>query len=408
MAATRARCDTERFGSGPEGHVFLAGAGPEPLARFAGTAQAAVVDRPFAASSLFRWKAGAGEWLRGSGTLSLRIHHSTNDGLEEYLALLEGDLAAARTLLCATGSVYVFADQRASAHVRLLLDAAFGRSNFQNEIIWARDAGLRPSGRFTRSHDTIFLYRRGPRVLFNVKAAGRRRGRLKSHMRRGEEGGRAYYSRTAGGRTYRYFEDDIVSIGDVWTDIPEIASKDEERLGWEGQRPLALISRMVSASTGPGGLVCALPSASGTVAEAAQRLGRRALLFGASAPERLLARRRLLLTGAIGYEFSRGICPPEREPAIDVSLDGNNAKLSSYRLPGSPPVPQGTLLKDGLGSLEYRAAGRLLEGVFRVNEWAMRTREKPLLPREQEIGGGEGEACVHLVDAGGEEWFYSF
>jgi hypothetical protein len=403
---TPVHCKTETFGSGREGHAFLPAPDTERAGRYAGSAQLVLIDRPAAASSLFRWKAGAGDWLTDRSSLSLRINHNTSDGMEEYLSRLERDLKAAHGLLGPAGSVYVFSDQRASAHVRLLLDAAFGRSNFLNEIIWAREVGLRPAGHFTRSHDTIFLYRKGGRALFNVKAAGRMRGSLKSHMKRGVEGGRPYYTRTSAGRVYRYYEDDIVSIGDVWADIPEIAPKDEERLGWEGQRPLALVERMISASSNPGGLVCGMVSASGTIAEAAERLGRRALLIGSSAPERLLARRRLLLSGAGGYEFECSGETHEREPLVEAEISGNSVRLHAYKLPGSPPVPQGTLLKDGLGSLEYWAAGRFMDGVFRMNNWAMRTRERPILSQALEVGDGEGKPCIHLVDAGGEEWFF--
>jgi hypothetical protein len=300
MALTPVDCRLETYATVRDGHVFLPGLRGEPAERRRKTVRMAVLDRPPAVKSLFRWKSGADDWLTSRSSLRVAIHHNRSDGLEEYLERMKSDLCGIRELLCDTGVVYVFADQRVSAHVRLLLDDMFGRTNFLNEIVWARDAGLRPVERFTRSHETIFLYRMAPGSLFNTGAAGRERGKLKSHMRRGEEGGRAYYVREAGGRTYRYYEDDIVSIGDVWTDIPEIAARDEERLGWEGQRPQGLLGRMLAASTAPGDIACAVPSGAGTLAGASQALGRRALLCGETPAERMLARRGLLLAGAGG------------------------------------------------------------------------------------------------------------
>lgn len=405
MALTLVRCTAERAGAGKAGHAFHSF--PCEESGYEGLVRLAIVDRPAAAKSVFQWWAGADDWLTQRSSLRLDIHHNRSGGLEEYLSALEADLIRVRELLCPSGSVYVFADQRSSAHVRLLLDELFGRSNFLNEIIWAREAGLRPAGRFTRSHDTVFLYRMGRGALFNAGAAGRERGRLKSHMRRSVDAGRAYYTRISNGRTYRYFEDDIVSIGDVWTDIPELAAKDDERTGWEGQRPEALIGRMISSSSVPGDIVCDLMSGAGTTAGAAQALGRRALLSGRSPQERLLARRRLCVAGAESYEFCGPAGLPEGQPEAEASLAGDTVHLQLYRRSACRPGRPGTLLDDGLGSLEYWAAGRFSEGVFQRKSWAMRTRQQPTLPVSLSIGEGEGHPCIHLVDACGEEWFYT-
>jgi DNA modification methylase len=406
MALIPVNCTTETYGIGHDGHVFLPGLAGQPVAGFSGTVQLAIVDRPTAAKSSFQWKSGADDWLTARSSVRLTVNHNRSDGLEEYLLRVEQDLLRVKELLGSTGAVYVFSDQLASAHVRLLLDDIFGRSNFLNEIIWAREAGLKPAGRFTRSHETIFLYRKGRSAIFNAGAAGRERGRLKSHMRRSEEGGRAYYTRESGGRVYRYFEDDVVSVGDVWSDIPEITAKDDERTGWEGQRPEALLSRMIAASSTPGGIVCDMCSGPGTVASAAQKLGRRTLLYGSSPIEQLLARRRLLLADAKGFEFTALGNTAEKPPSAAASIVGNVIQLNAYSLMDELPGQRSTLLDDGLGSLEYWAAGRLLDSTFHANAWAMRTRQNPTLPQALPIGEGAGEPCIQLVDACGEQWLF--
>lgn len=407
MALKPVQCVSERVGFGGDGgHIFVPCFGGEALSPFVGKVQTAIVDKPMAAKSTFQWKAGADDWLTNRNSLRITIHNNRSDGMEEYLSLLQKDLHAAKELLCETGMVYVFADQRASAHVRLLLDDVFGRTNFLNEIIWAQEAGLRPAGRFTRSHETIFLYRKGSKALFNAGAAGRARGRMKSHMRRAEEGGRAYYARESGGKVYRYFEDEIVSIGDVWTDIPEIGARDDERTGWEGQRPEALISRMIAASSAPGDIVCDVMSAGGTTASAAQKLGRRVLLAGLRPPERMLARRRLLLAGAQCCTFIGIEDQPDGQPEVTASVKGNAIELGIYHRADSLLDQPGTLLDDGLGALEYWAAGRYTNGVFQAGSWALRTRQAPTLPQTLSIGDGDGQPCIHLVDACGEQWFY--
>lgn len=406
MALTPVRCVVEQFGSAGEGHVFLPGPLAETASGWKGLVQMAVVDRPVTSKSMFQWKAGADDWMTNRSSLRAAIHHTKNDGVEECLSWLEQDLVAVRESLCDTGVVYAFAGQQESARVRLLMDEVFGRSNFLNEIIWAQSAGLKPAGRFTRAHQTIFLYRKGARAYFNASAAGRARGRLKSHMKREESGGKAYYSHESRGKVYRYFEDDIVSIGDVWTDIPEISARDEERTGWEGQRPEALLCRMIAASTAPGHTVLDVCSGSATVAAAAQRLGRRVVAAGSHRAERLLARRRLLLAGADAIELMGGCGQSEIQPEAAATLSGGMAQMELYHRSASHPRSTGTLLDDGLGSLEYWAAGRYADGVFHVNAWAMRTRQQPNLAKSLPVGEGAGQPGIHLVDANGEQWFY--
>jgi hypothetical protein len=406
MALTTVHCSNENHGTGQDGHIFLPELTGSAAERFKGTVQLAIIDRPEAAQSLFQWKAGSDDWLTSRNSLQLTIYNNRSEGLEEYLSLIQKDLLIAKELLNDTGAVYVFASQRSSARVRMLLDDVFGRSNFINEIIWAHDAGMKPAGRFTRAHETIFLYRKGRRTLFNAAAAGRERGRLKSHMKRTVEGGRVSYTRESGGKLYRYFEDEIVSVGDVWTDIPEVSAKDEERVGWEGQRPEVLLRRMIAASSAHGDIVCDLGSASATVASVAQKLGRRALLSGTSPLELMMARRRLLLAEAEHFLLWSFGSPQDSQPEVSAARTGDAAVLRLFHRTACQQGQPSSLLEDGLGSLEYWAAGWYADGAFSMKSWAMRTRQQPTLPQSLPLGQGDGQPCIQLVDACGDQWFY--
>jgi site-specific DNA-methyltransferase (adenine-specific) len=66
-----------------------------------------------------------------------------------------------------------------------------------------------------------------------------------------------------------------IPIGDVWADIPPINSQAKERLGYPTQKPLALLERIVRASTNPGEIVLDPFCGCGTAIAAAQKLGRR-------------------------------------------------------------------------------------------------------------------------------------
>lgn len=64
-------------------------------------------------------------------------------------------------------------------------------------------------------------------------------------------------------------------VGDVWTDISQIRGKDVELLGYPTQKPLALLERIISASSNAGDVVLDPFCGCGTAVAAAEKLGRR-------------------------------------------------------------------------------------------------------------------------------------
>ena len=63
-------------------------------------------------------------------------------------------------------------------------------------------------------------------------------------------------------------------IGNVWS-LPNLSSTDNERVGYDTQKPKALIERIIKASSNEGDLVCDFYLGSGTTCEVALELGRR-------------------------------------------------------------------------------------------------------------------------------------
>jgi site-specific DNA-methyltransferase (adenine-specific) len=66
-----------------------------------------------------------------------------------------------------------------------------------------------------------------------------------------------------------------VRLQNLWEDIPAIASKSAERLGYPTQKPLALLERVISTSSHPGDVVLDPFCGCGTAIAAAQKLERR-------------------------------------------------------------------------------------------------------------------------------------
>ena len=66
-----------------------------------------------------------------------------------------------------------------------------------------------------------------------------------------------------------------VPVQDLWDDISVINNRSSEALGYPTQKPLALLERIISASSNPGDLVLDPFCGCGTAIAAAQKLGRR-------------------------------------------------------------------------------------------------------------------------------------
>lgn len=73
----------------------------------------------------------------------------------------------------------------------------------------------------------------------------------------------------------QYIEDSKgTALGDLWNDINVLGRTASERLGYPTQKPLALLERIVNASSNPGDVVLDPFCGCGTAVDAAQKLGR--------------------------------------------------------------------------------------------------------------------------------------
>jgi len=234
------------------------------------------IDPPFCTGRIRAGKSGAGAFS-----------DAWRGGLKAYLAFMQPRLLQCHRLLAPHGSLYVHLDWRAAHYVRILLDTLFGSENFLNEIIWHYRTGGVSRKWFGRKHDTILVYaRRLGRHVFNVQ----RGGAFRTDGLNYDAHGRPYKS-TRKGRLY--FHADGPALTDVW-DIPFLSTVALERAGWPTQKPLALLERIIRASSRPGGRVADFFCGCGTTLVAAQRLKRKWLGCDLSPRAVAIARRRLV------------------------------------------------------------------------------------------------------------------
>lgn len=245
-----------------------------------------------------------------------------------YLAMMAVRLIELHRVLKPTGSLYLHCDPTASHYLKLLLDGVFGAERFCNEIVWRRYS--RPKGsqfvsrRFGRSTDTILFYAKGANYQFHADRVRQaiddesvvkrfnmadERGAYYSGplLRSGSMGARPnlvyeYGGYTPGPAGWRMNRDKLASLdarGDMfWTsngiprrkvrlndepslpidnlrsDIQPVGSQAQERLGYPTQKPVALLERIIAASSTEGDIVLDPFCGCGTAVHAAQKLGR--------------------------------------------------------------------------------------------------------------------------------------
>lgn len=188
-----------------------------------------------------------------------------------------------------TGTIYLQMDYRISHWMRCLLDDAFGYKNFRNEIIWHyKKFSQNNNSKFLTNHDTILFYSKSDKYTFIPQF--RLNKEKQKYMKKG-------YFGCGGGRYLVYdwnkfntfarqkgiCRDQAVDrtndsprtrCDDVFNDIGFVNSQSKQRVGYQTQKPLELIKRIVKASSNEGDLVADFYMGSGTTAVACRELRR--------------------------------------------------------------------------------------------------------------------------------------
>ena len=195
---------------------------------------------------------------------------NTQPRLLAYLSYMVERLLQMKSILKPTGSVYLHCDPTASHYIKIMMDSIFGHRNFRNEIIWSYKRWPSKSSRFQTMHDVILFYGKGKTNTFHVAY---------------EPASESYLKRFKGKTQYldpetktRKIPVDEPTKGmplrDVW-DISILAGSSKERLGYRTQKPLALLERIIKASSNPGDVVFDPFCGCATTMEAAHSLGRK-------------------------------------------------------------------------------------------------------------------------------------
>lgn len=392
----------EVTGAGESLLLWGDGAADQPaLQPYMGRVQAVYIDPPFMTGDSFnrRRRYGAKGWRTGNPSVSLPAYEDRFKDREAYLMLLRGLVQQAHRLLNKTGVLCLHLDWRMAAYARMVCDEVFGEKRFLNEIIWAYESGGRAKRYFSRKHDVILLYAKTRQYRFDLTRVPLERADVRrNHMRRGvDEQGRSYRSIRSGGKVYRYYEDQPVYPGDVWSDISHLQQRDPERTGYATQKPLRLLERLLRPLVKPGDLVCDLCCGSGTTLAVAQELGCAFVGVDKSAQALMVARSRLR------QENVTLLCPSSSDAALlEGALEDGVLLLTDFRARHSA-FPATEQIFDRLES--WSVGYETPAGMVALQHF-QRTVKQPELPLMCFLLELPGPLMVATVDAAGTRRVY--
>ncbi|MFB2769797.1 site-specific DNA-methyltransferase [Pelatocladus sp. BLCC-F211] len=265
-------------------------------------------------------------YATGSGFTSRKQDHAYHDLIEgaEYLEFLRRRLILIKELLADDGSIYVHLDENMAFTVKIIMDEVFGCKNFRN---WITRKKCNPKNYTHKQYgniaDYIMFYTKSNKYIWNQpfeawteetskkeyqyveEGTGRLYKKVPIHapgVRNGATGqpwrgilpppgkhwqyspetldemdarGEIYWSPTGNPRRKVYLDNSKgIPIQDIWLDCKDAHNQNIKVTGYPTEKNLAILERIVKASSNKGDLVLDAFAGSGTTAAAAENLGR--------------------------------------------------------------------------------------------------------------------------------------
>ena len=244
-----------------------------------------------------------------------------------YLSYMVQRLVVMKRLLRPAGSIYLHCDPTAGHYIKIMMDGIFGHDNFRSEIVWKRTSAHSGALKYGPVHDVVLFYSKTDKYVWrkiyqdydqsyidafythededgrrwrrsdltgagtvqegetglpwrgiDVTAKGRHWSKTHNELDLMDSEGKIHWPKKEGGMPMlkRYLDEQPgVPLQDVWTDIKPIHNLAEERMGYATQKPVALLERIIEASSNEGDVVMDPFCGCATTLEAAHKLNRR-------------------------------------------------------------------------------------------------------------------------------------
>jgi adenine specific DNA methylase Mod len=332
---------------------------------------------------------------------ALRLFLKEND-MMAYLTMMANRLLQLHRVLKPTGTLYLHCDSTASHYLKIVLDAVHGIDSFRNEIFWKRsNPKSNISQNFSQATDTILRYSKSGKSVFHqpyeqhdpeyVEKAYRYnddqgRYRLlpllnpndnrpnltyeflgvqkvwrwtKERMQKAYEEGLVVQLKPGAVPQYKKYLEDSKgrTVTNIWSDIEQASGN--ESLGYPTQKPLALLERIINASSNPGDVVLDPFCGCGTAVHAAEKLGRKWIGIDITHLAIALIEKRLR-NAFPAIDFTVEGTPRDLAAAADLAeRDKHQFQLWAVSLVGAQPYKGGKKGADsGIDGLIFPQVGK--------------------------------------------------
>ncbi|BAW74099.1 type III restriction enzyme [Helicobacter pylori] len=226
------------------------------------------------------------------------FNYNDNFNHSSWLVFMKNRLEVAREFLSDDGSIYINLDYNEVHYCKVLMDEIFKRENFRSEIIWRMGflSGYKTAAKkYIRNHDTILFYSKSDNYLFNktyienkdflqLLTKNEVQNSFKkfsfpqekvddfltfiNHENRGEK-----YPLEDTWNSNKWDKLNSIAIDSSVSRVDETIAIDDEN--FKGQKPEALIQRILEVSTNENDLVLDFFAGSGTTCAVAHKMKRR-------------------------------------------------------------------------------------------------------------------------------------
>ncbi|MCY4290843.1 MAG: DNA methyltransferase [Roseovarius sp.] len=181
------------------------------------------------------------------------IHSSS---MMAYLIYMAVRIMEMKRLLKPTGSIYLHCDSYAGHYLKILMDSIWP-NNLRNEIIWQRStaSGGKAGGKkFVPGHDTILYYTINDMFTHNRQYIPYTKEYIEQRFVHKDDSGRRYRLQLGNRKQYLDLSKGK-PVSDIWTDVYPVNPMAKEKTGYPTQKPLALLRRIIKASSNKGNII---------------------------------------------------------------------------------------------------------------------------------------------------------
>ena len=265
--------------------------------------------------------------------------------MKAYLTFMAQRFIEMHRVLKESGSLYLHCDPTANSYLRVLADCIFGKHNMRNEIVWCYAKWRNTAKYFVKNHDTVLFYSKADDYTFNPQYGEMNRDKV-ADLKRGyhSQGHRLLIYDAKNPRAQEKIKggdyESVVYIkpenlkGTVlpsYWNIPSLRSSAKERTGYPTQKPLALLNRIIKASSNDGDIVLDPFCGCATTCVAAQNLNRNWIGIDISDVAAKLVAERLSYDGDIKRMFTDFVASETLPHRTDLKkFDWSKEKVRKY------------------------------------------------------------------------------